>query len=59
MYDPLCYNACREIQAERVVEKEQSNFCEFFKAVPPASQPRPRKPVDQSRQAAEALFKSK
>ena len=59
LYDPLCYNSCREIQAERVVEKEQANFCDFFKAVPPSSNPRPRKPVDTSRQAAEALFKLK
>jgi hypothetical protein len=60
MFDPLCYNACKEIQAERVVEKEEANFCDFFKAVAPASQIRSRKPsADASRQAAEALFKTK
>jgi hypothetical protein len=24
------YNECREPQAERVVDKEKSNFCDFF-----------------------------
>ncbi len=29
-YDPKVYNECREPQAERVVDKEQSNFCDYF-----------------------------
>jgi hypothetical protein len=29
-YDPQYYNQCRETQAERVVDKERANFCEFF-----------------------------
>ncbi|HOD34664.1 MAG TPA: hypothetical protein PLR20_00255 [Syntrophales bacterium] len=29
-YDPGSYNQCREPQAERVVEKERSNFCGYF-----------------------------
>ncbi len=29
-YDPGSYNECRESQAERVVDKERSNFCDFF-----------------------------
>ncbi len=52
-YDPNKNNACREIQAERVVEKERSNFCDYFKPARPA--------VSQAeaaaRAAAEALFK--
>jgi hypothetical protein len=24
------YNECREPQAERVIEKDRSNFCDFF-----------------------------
>ena len=27
---PGIYNECKEPQAERVVEKERSNFCDFF-----------------------------
>jgi hypothetical protein len=29
-YDPASYNACRESQADRVLEKDRSNFCEYF-----------------------------
>jgi hypothetical protein len=30
-YDPKAYNECHEIQAERVVDKERSNYCDYFK----------------------------
>jgi hypothetical protein len=29
-YDARVYNQCRESQAERVLEKDRSNFCEYF-----------------------------
>jgi len=29
-YDPGSYNECREPQAERVLEKDRSNFCDYF-----------------------------
>jgi hypothetical protein len=29
-YDPAYHNQCRETQAERVVDKERANFCEYF-----------------------------
>lgn len=29
-YDPGSHNQCREPQAERQVEKERANFCEYF-----------------------------
>ncbi|MBT3583853.1 MAG: hypothetical protein HN509_03020 [Halobacteriovoraceae bacterium] len=29
-YDQNSYNECREPVAERIVEKEKSNFCDFF-----------------------------
>lgn len=29
-YDKASYNECRESQAERVLEKDRSNFCDFF-----------------------------
>jgi len=31
-YDPKYNNECRENQADRIVEKEKSNFCDYFKA---------------------------
>lgn len=29
-YDETAYNQCREPQAERVLEKERSNLCDWF-----------------------------
>ena len=29
-YSPSAYNQCHEPQAERVVDKNRSNFCEYF-----------------------------
>ena len=29
-FDPSAYNECREIGAERIVDKERANFCEFY-----------------------------
>ena len=29
-YDSGSHNKCRESQAERVVDKENSNFCDYF-----------------------------
>jgi hypothetical protein len=29
-YDATAYNECREPSAERVVDKEKSNFCDYF-----------------------------
>lgn len=30
-YDVNSYNECREPVAERIVEKEKANYCDFFK----------------------------
>jgi hypothetical protein len=30
-YDAKSYNECSEPQAERVVEKERANFCDYFR----------------------------
>lgn len=30
-YDPKAYNECHEPQAERVLEKQESNFCDYFR----------------------------
>lgn len=29
-YEPTAYNECRESNAERILEKEKANFCEYF-----------------------------
>ncbi len=30
-YDKSAYNECKEPMADRIVEKEKSNFCDYFK----------------------------
>ena len=32
-YDPNAYNQCREPQAERILDKERSNFCDLFRPI--------------------------
>lgn len=32
-YEVGAYNSCREPQAERVVEKDRANFCDYFSFV--------------------------
>ncbi|MGH8012012.1 MAG: hypothetical protein ACREQ4_05895 [Candidatus Binataceae bacterium] len=52
-YDPGYHNQCREPQAERVVEKERANFCEYFS--PSTVKPQPQ--VNAARAKFDALFK--
>src|SRR6185312_11198258 len=56
-YDKMSNNECREPQADRVVDKEKSNFCDYFKPGNPKGQSAPAK--DALNAAAEALFKKK
>lgn len=30
-YDPSYHNECREANAERVVDKEKANFCDYYR----------------------------
>ena len=58
-YDSTRYNECTEPVAERVVEKNKSNFCDYFK---PSNKTRASQPPDSRQDAlkrAEALFKKK
>ena len=38
-YDRSAYNQCREPQAERQVDKDRSNFCDFFSYRPGSCAP--------------------
>ena len=29
-YDESAYNSCKENQAERIVEKEKANYCDYY-----------------------------
>ena len=57
-YDPTFNNLCRESSADRVVEKETSNFCDFFK--PSTRGPGAgAKSANDLKTAADSLFKKK
>ena len=65
-YDPAYNNQCRETMAERVVDKERSNFCEYFApaaglAGAAASMPAQARPSPErdARAQLDALFKKK
>jgi hypothetical protein len=50
-YDISSYNECRETSAERVVDKEKANYCDYFKFAEGSSsrtkaQDDPRKKLD-------------
>ena len=56
-YAPGLANDCREPRAEHVVDKEQANFCDWFR---PAPNPRPAATSASSARAAlDALFGKK
>ncbi|HQL00815.1 MAG TPA: hypothetical protein PK090_08580 [Smithellaceae bacterium] len=54
-YEPGAYNDCRETQAERVVDKIRSNFCDYFRFGDSAAT-EGRRSVD-TRNRLEDLFK--
>lgn len=56
-YDPTYNNHCKENQADRVVEKERSNFCDYF--VPTDQNGGTSASKESTLSAAEALFKKK
>ncbi len=60
-FDSSCHNECREPSADRVLEKERSNFCDYFtpKQVPKGGGDPQREAQDKAKEAAEALFKFK
>ena len=57
-YDPTYNNQCRETQAERVVDKNRANFCEYFRPRTAAAA-KPVSPADSGRAKLDALFKKK
>jgi ribosome-binding protein aMBF1 (putative translation factor) len=55
-FDPAAYNECREPRAERVVEKDRANFCDWFRGTtgPPE---KGRSDQDAVRKKLETLFR--
>ena len=58
-YDPTFNNQCREPQAERVVDKDRANFCEYFSPPRTTEPPRRSTPDHDARAKLDALFKKK
>lgn len=56
-YNPGAYNECREPQAERVVEKKRSNFCDLFVFVDETARSRDASKKDDVRSRLDDLFK--
>lgn len=56
-YDPSAYNECREPQAERVLVKDRSNFCDYFEFNPNRSPTGSGVDKDAQRKALDSLFK--
>jgi hypothetical protein len=55
-YDPGYNNQCREPMAERVVDKERFNFCEYFV---PSRKPHAANRNPAAKDQLESLFKKK
>ncbi len=56
-YSPGAYNECREPQAERVVDKKRSNFCDFFVFADDGGRKEGAAKKEDSRSRLDALFK--
>lgn len=55
-YDSHAYNECREVAADRVVDKERANFCDYY--LPRGAAPKPYvNRTAEAKRALEALFK--
>lgn len=55
-YDSKIYNECKESQADRILEKNRSNRCDYFRPRTGAGSSAAKTTVD-LKAAAEALFK--
>ncbi|MGD8230079.1 MAG: hypothetical protein PVI20_20050 [Desulfobacteraceae bacterium] len=58
-YDPHAYNECREVSAERIVDKERANLCDYFALRGSKGGRGGSDKVKEAKKALEALFKKK
>lgn len=56
-YDPSYNNHCRETQADRVVDKDRANFCDYF--TPAKIGRKPAAAPSDARARLNAMFKKK
>jgi len=55
-YDPKVYNECKETQSTRVLEKDRSNLCDYFKIKITTTSIQSE--AEKLKEQAEALFKN-
>jgi hypothetical protein len=55
-FDPAAADQCREPMAERVVDKQRANFCEWFRISLRAGTAAPAQGGDEARRQLESLF---
>jgi len=58
-YDRNAYNECREVSAERIIEKGRANFCDYFALRGTEGGHGNLRRTVEARAALEALFKKK
>lgn len=58
-YDLGAYNECREVSAERIVDKDRANFCDFFGLRGSKGSSGSADKTREAKKALEALFKKK
>lgn len=58
-YDQSAYNECREVNADRIFDKERANHCDFFIMKGSKGKSGGRKRTKDAKDALEALFKKK
>jgi hypothetical protein len=58
-YDPSFYNQCRESQAERQVDKDRSNFCDYFQCARATRVEKVSTGAGEAHAALDALFRKR
>lgn len=56
-YDSGAYNQCHEPQAERVIEKDRSNFCDYFSFREASAAEAHSGPMQEKRNPLDSIFK--
>jgi len=58
-YDPGAYNECREVSAERIIDKERANLCDYYLPRGTKGGGGGMNRTLEAKKALEALFKKK
>lgn len=58
-YDQGAYNECKEVTAERILDKERANFCDYFVPIGSKRRGGDMGRASEAKRALEALFKKR